>query len=317
VKLDGSNVVETSTNAPTTNATKQSNTTSTVKQQPASTQNVSRPRPPRITPNSFPVLKILLFIIGITAVVLVRRMDQMSFRSITEEEAVEMAQEVKVSLPDQEIRFLDSDKTQKLKPGTKVKVLGVYKQQLNKGNSPRVYWTNQQYLMELPDGTRAYGPLMETAIGQRTVLAEGDTAVIKSVKKLKKAPTVQATGKTSKFDYAYTLEEREGQYALEDLHIYFPQRVAYLGDGLHEEDFLIDNDSVAEDMSVAQRAKKFFFYDIRPVTKKQGFFVFPKYQVWNEFYIQRWFRSIMIFLAYVLEIILIVAFVRFLKNDVF
>lgn len=247
----------------------------------------------------------LLMLFTVLAIVLVRRMDQMSFRSITEEEAMEMAQEYKVSLPDQEVTLLESGETQKLKTGKTVKVLGVYKEKLNKGNSPRVYWTSQKYLMELPDGTRAYGPLMETAIGQLTVLPEGDTAMITAVKKAKKNPTVQATGAESRFDYAYTLEGHKEQYALEDLHIYFPQRVAYLAKGLREEDYTAGRDTLAENKKDFQKVKKFFLYDIRPVTKKVGFFVFPKYQVWNEFYLKRWFRNLMIFVAYIVELLVI------------
>lgn len=261
------------------------------------------------------VLKPLPILLAIVAIVLVRRMDQMSYRSITEEEALEMAQEIKVALPDQEVTLLNSGETQKLKTGKTVKVLGVYKTKLNKGNSPRVYGTSQKYLIELPDGTRGYGPLMETAIGQLGVLAEGDTAVITAVKKLKKKPTVKATGNESRTEYAYTLEGHEGQYAREDIHFYFPQRVVYLADGLREEDFAITSDTIGENKKDFQKVKKFFLYDIRPITKKTGFFVFPKYQVWNEFYLQRWFRNLMIFVAYVVEILLIFVWIpRFIRK---
>ena len=195
-----------------------------------------------------------------------------------------------------------------------MKVLGVYRNKLNKGN-PCVYSTSQQYLIELPDGTRAYGPLMETAIGQLTVLPEGDTAMITAVKKAKKNPTVQATGAESYFEYAYTLEGHKEQYALEDLHIYFPQRVAYLAKGLREEDYLAGRDTLAENKKDFQKVKKFFLYDIRPITKKVGFFVFPKYQVWNEFLLQRWARSLMIFVAYVIELLLIFKWIpRFIRK---
>lgn len=251
-------------------------------------------------------LKALLFFIGVLAIVLVRRMDQMSYRSITEEEALEMAQEIKITLPDQEVTMLNTGEPQKLKTGKTVKVLGVYKNKLNKGNSPRVYWTNQNYLMELPDGTRAYGPLMETAVGHLNIFPEGDTAVITAVKLLKKNPVVQKTGEESRFQYAYTIEGHEGQYALEDLRIYFPQRVVYLANGLTPGRYTAGNDTLAENKKDFQKVKKFFLYDIRPITKKTGFFVFPKYQVWNEFYLQRWFRNLMIFFAYLLEIGLIV-----------
>lgn len=259
------------------------------------------------------IFKSILFLLGVIAVILVRRMDQMSFQPISEEQALELAQDVKVTIPDQEIHVFGSKETQKLKVGTTVKVLGVFKEKLNKGNSPRVYWTNQYYLLGLPDGTQAYGPLMETALGQKNVLAEGDTAIITEVKKLKKAPDVVSTGKPSRFEYVYTLEGHEEQYALEDLHIYFPQRVAYLAGGLREEKY-IPADGMIENMSFGQRAKKFFFYDIRPITKKNGFFLFPKYQFWNEFLLQRWFRSLLIFLAYILEIFLIFRFLGHLNK---
>jgi TPR repeat protein len=283
---------------------------------PAASHSAKTPKPaPRTTRKHFPIVNFILLLLAIVAIVLVRRMDQMSFRSITEEEAVEMAQEIKVTIPDQEVTLLESGETQKLKTGKNVKVLSVYKEKLNKGNSPRVYWTNQKYLIELPDGTRAYGPLMETAIGQLIVLPEGDTAVITAVKKAKKNPTVQATGAESRFEYAYTLEDHKEPYALEDLHIYFPQRVAYLAQGLREEDFTVGQDTLAENKKDFQKVKKFFLYDIRPITKKVGFFVFPKYQVWNEFYLQRWFRNLMVFVAYVIELLLIFIWIpRFIRK---
>lgn len=274
----------------------------------------SRPIP-RASRKPFPILNLILIVLAIAAVVLVRRMDQMSYRSITEEEALERAQEIKVALPDQEVTLLNSGETQKLKVGKTVKVLGVYKTRLNKGNAPRVYWTNQKYLMELPDGTRAYGPLMETAIGQLTVLPEGDTAVITAVKKAKKNPKVQATGAESRFEYAYTLEGHKDPYALEDLHIYFPERVAYLAKGLREEDFAITCDTIGENKKDFQKMKKFFLYDIRPITKKTGFFVFPKYQIWNEFLLQSWARKLMVFAAYVIELLLIFIWIpRFIRK---
>lgn len=325
VALDGSNVIETPNPnmylvelqrpdpAPTPTSPRNFN------KKPAASHSAKTPKPaPRTTRKHFPIVNFILLLLAIVAIVLVRRMDQMSFRSITEEEAVEMAQEIKVTIPDQEVTLLESGETQKLKTGKNVKVLGVYKEKLNKGNSPRVYWTNQKYLIELPDGTRAYGPLMETAIGQLTVLPEGDTAVITAVKKAKKNPTVQATGAESRFEYAYTLEDHKEPYALEDLHIYFPQRVAYLAQGLREEDFTVGQDTLAENKKDFQKVKKFFLYDIRPITKKVGFFVFPKYQVWNEFYLQRWFRNLMVFVAYVIELLLIFiwipSFIRKLKK---
>lgn len=322
VALDGSNVIETPNPnmylvelqrpdpAPTPTSPRNFN------KKPASPKSIKSPKPIPTTPRKhFPIVNLILLLLAIVAIVLVRRMDQMSFRSITEEEALERAQEIKVALPDQEVTLLNSGETQKLKVGKTVKVLGVYKTRLNKGNAPRVYWTNQKYLMELPDGTRAYGPLMETAIGQLTVLPEGDTAVITAVKKAKKNPKVQATGAESRFEYAYTLEGHKDPYALEDLHIYFPERVAYLAKGLREEDFAITCDTIGENKKDFQKMKKFFLYDIRPITKKTGFFVFPKYQIWNEFLLQSWARKLMVFAAYVIELLLIFIWIpRFIRK---
>ena len=257
--------------------------------------NVQKTR--KASVSSGKMLKRILFLaVTVLAIVLVRRMDQMSYKSVSEADAVALAQKVTVAIPDQEIKLLGSDKTRKLQIGTRVKVLGVYKQKLNKGNSPRVYWTSQEYLIELPDGKRGHGPLMETALGQRTILPTGDTAVITSVRKLAKAPKVWANGRESRYQFAYTLKGHKGQYALEDLKMFFPQRVTYLAEGL----------TPKEDTSTfLRKVEKFFTYDIRPVTRKPGYFLFPKYQIWNEFLLQYWFRVLMIVVAYILELLII------------
>ena len=259
---------------------------------------------------------ILLLAAAVLAIVLIRRMDQMSYRPITEKEAVAMARNITVGIPDQEIKLLGTDKTRKLPVGTRVKVLGVYKQKLNNGNSPRVYWTNQEYLIELPDGKRGHGPLMETALGQKTILPTGDTAVIASVKKLAKAPKRHTNGLDSRFPFAYTMKGHKGQYALEDLHIYFPQRVTYLADGLTQEKYAAGYDELNGTGKALRKAWKFFTYDIRPVTKKPGYFLFPKYQIWNEFLLQYWFRTLMIVVAYLLELLIIFRWIpRLIRGD--
>ena len=49
--------------------------------------------------------------------------------------------------------------------------------------------------------------------------------------------------------------------------------------------------------------------------RKTGFFVFPKYQVWNEFLLQHWARRLMIFAAYVIELLLIFLWIpRFIRK---
>ena len=260
---------------------------------------------------------ILLFTL---AIVLIRRMDQMSYQPISEGQAMEMAREVKIAIPDQEIKFLDNEGSQKLKVGSTVKVLGIYKPQLNKGDSP-LQLDNPNYLLQFADSTRGYGSLIEMAIGQRTLLPEGDTVTITAVKTVKKAPKVQATGETSQFSHSYTLEGRKQQYAQEDLNIVsqdFSQCVTYLGEGLHAEDFTPPIDTVSNFNSFLGKAKKLILYDIRPMTKKNGFFLFPKYQKWNEFKLGGRLRSILIWMAYIIEILLILIILnRFFKGTKF
>lgn len=247
---------------------------------------------------------ILLFTL---AIVLIRRMDQMSYQSISEEQAMEMAREVKIAIPDQEIKLLDNEGSQTLKAGSTVKVLGIYKPQLNKGDSPLLL-DHPCYLLQFADSTLGYGPLIEAAIGQRTVLPEGDTVTITAVKKTKSG-------------YAYTLEGRKQQYAQEDLNIVSQdssQCVTYLGEGLHAEDFTPPIDTVSNFNSFLGKAKKFILYDIRPMTKKNGFFLFPKYQKWNEFKLGDRLRSILIWMAYIIEILLIIIILnRFFKGTKF
>ena len=194
--------------------------------------------------------KTIIFLFFALVVIQFRRMDQMSYKPINEEQAMELAQEVKITNPDQEVTLLDTDTlvTQTLKKKSTVKVLGVYKPRLNKGASP-LEPENRQYLMLLPDSTRAYGPLAEEVI--------------------------------------------------------LPQGLTYLGEGLSEEDYVIPADSISWFQSFIGKAKKLFLYDIRPVTKKNGFFLFPKYRNWNEYHLPYWLRITMIVLAYIIEIILI------------
>ena len=243
----------------------------------------------------------------ILAIVLIRRMDQMSYQPISNEQALEMAREAKIAIPDQEIQLLDTDGSQKLKVGSTVKVLGIYKPQLNKGDSPLLL-DHPCYLLQLADSTRGYGPLIEAAIGQRTVLPEGDTVTITAVKKTKSG-------------YAFTLGGRKKQFAQEDLNMVSQdssQCVTYLGEGLHAEDFAPTTDTVSSFQSFIGKAKRFILYDIRPVTKKNGFFLFPKYQKWNEFKLGGRLRSILIWMAYIIEILLILIILnRFFKGTKF
>lgn len=194
---------------------------------------------------------ILLFLFG-AAVVLIRLMDILSYQAITDEEAHEMAREVTITVPNQKVTLFDTGETVTLKKKSTVKLLGICKRKLNKGDSP-LLTENPIYLLELPDSTWAYGRITETAIGKTTLLPDGDTTVMKQV--------VYQFGRFNKDD--------------------FP------------------ND---------------FLYNIRPATKKNGFFLFPKRQGWNEFRWSQKTRSILLVLAYLVEIILIISLFKILSN---
>lgn len=262
---------------------------------------VRRPRSSTRRVNLWPLVgRALLFLLTVTAIGLVWHMDRLSFVPITEAEALERAETVKVTLPDQKVRLVESGTEQKLPVGSKVTVLGVYKKQLDRGNSPRVYWTNQSYFIRLRDGKLAYGPLMETAIGHPTLLPSGDTAVVKSVKQLKKHPVRQHDSTTSAYPYAYTLEGHKEVYALEDLKMHFPQRVAFQSGGLQAstvESILAD--TLANGSRAFWPTVRYAIYKIIPSTAKSGYFLYPRFQQWNEFRLQRWFRNLLSFLAFI------------------
>lgn len=262
---------------------------------------VRRPRSSARRVNLWPLVgRTLLFLLTVTAIGLVWHMDRLTFVPITEAEALERAETVKVTLPDQTVRLVENGKEKKLAVGSKVTVLGVYKRKLDKGNSPRVYWTNQSYLLRLRDGTLAYGPLMETAIGYPTLLPSGDTVMVKAVKKVKKNPTRQYDGASSAYPYAYTLEGHKEVYALEDLKMHFPERIAYQAEGLQPADIEAARvDTLANGRRAFWPTVRYTIYRITPSTSKSGYFLYPRFQQWSEFRLQRWFRNLLSFLAFI------------------
>ena len=264
-----------------------------------------RVRRPRTAParhvNLWPLVgRTLLFLLAVTAIGLVWHMDRLTFVPITEQEALEHAETVKVTIPGQTVHPVDGGKERKLTVGSKVTVLGVYKRRLDRGNSPRVYAPNQQYLMRLRDGSLAYGPLMETAVGHQALLPSGDTVVVRSVKQLKKNPARQSDGGASAYAYAFTLEDRKETYALEDLTMHFPQRVAYQHGGVKEADVAaILADTTAGGKRTFRSTVRYAIYKLTPSTRLNGYFLYPRFQQWTEFRLQRWFRNLLSFLAFV------------------
>ena len=256
------------------------------------------------------LVRLLLFVLALLPIVLIFHMDRLTFVPITVEEALKRAETVKVTLPEQTVRLVADGKEKSLAVGSKVTVLGVYKKKLDKGNSPRVYWTNQQYLLQLRDGSLAHGPLMETAVGHPTLLPSGDTVMVKSVKKVKKRPIVQATGVVSAFDYAYTLEGLKETYALEDLKMYFPERVAYQYGGLKADTIeSARTDTLANGKRAFWPSVRHTLYKVIPSTNKSGYFLYPRFQEWNEFLMKRWFRNLLTLAAFIAFIVILVRWV--------
>ena len=92
--------------------------------------------------------------------------------------------------------------------------------------------------------------------------------------------------------------------------------MAYLADGLTPDKYTADADELTAARKVLRKVVKFFAYDIRPVTKKPGYFLFPKYQIWNEFLLQYWFRTLMIVVAYLLDLLIIFRWLpRLIRGD--
>lgn len=73
--------------------------------------------------------------------------------------------------------------TKEIPAGTKVKVLAIYRKELNGKTKPRYYNIYQEHLIELPDGTRGYAELPEACIGMRLEDKDGNSHTITDIRK--------------------------------------------------------------------------------------------------------------------------------------
>lgn len=106
-------------------------------------------------------------------------------KRLTEKEVAATAKEVTVKWPAKTLKAVTHEDAGKLKPGTKVTLLGILVKNIHEREVFN-YGDKVQYLVQLPDGNRVLANLPEAAVVFRPVVkATGDTVAVKSVNKNK------------------------------------------------------------------------------------------------------------------------------------
>ena len=228
---------------------------------------------------------------------------KLSYKPLTEEAALERAVPMKTMFPTTMQVMSGSDKKEiELKPGTPIKFLGACMKPLNAradekndiyhqyfNMSPRVYTPSQLFMIETEDGIRGVTSLPEAIIGRKIEITKGDetgqTFVVSGVKKIKS---------DDEFPYEFSVEGSDKIFKwgtfkelTKDVEI-----VVYsnpLG-------------GVPEEMQ-HKKAHVPRFMPI-PTHEQNGFFLFPRFKVWNMYLLKPFFRSSIILIL--LWIILLV-----------
>lgn len=241
------------------------------------------------------LLEILVFVlslvIGVFCITQYRCIWKMlSYKPVSEEEALEKAIEMKTSVATKMTVLSDSVYEKDVAAGTPIKVLGAYMRDLSYRNdeyhnlSPRNYTPGQYYYIELADGTRGAAMLPEALIGRRMVITKGDdagdTLTVSSVKKNKSNDTYPfdyyAEGKKTPYHWGEfsCLNEEVGMVVYSCPLLNVPK----------------------EKLWKVTKVPPFMKI---PVYMRGGFFLFPRFKSWHAFLIvplARWAISIAVWL---------------------
>ena len=233
---------------------------------------------------------------------------KLSYKPITEEVALEKAIPMKTVLPTTLYVMSGSDQREiDLRPGTNIKILGASMKLLSAradGSSdvyhpyydlsPKVFTPTQVFLIETENGIRGNAMLPEAIIGRKIVVKSGeeagDTLVVKGVKKIKSEDT---------FPYTYTVEGRKNSYNWGEFNV-----------PVEEGQIVVYNNpfgGVPEEMQ-HKKAHIPSFMKI-PVHEQNGFFLFPRFKIWNMYLLKPFFRSLLM-LIIVWLVILVIALWR-------
>lgn len=241
------------------------------------------------------LLEILVFVlslvIGVFCITQYRCIWKMlSYKPVSEEEALEKAIEMKTSVATKMTVLSDSVYEKDVAAGTPIKVLGAYMRDLSYRNdeyhnlSPRNYTPGQYYYIELADGTRGAAMLPEALIGRRMVITKGDdagdTLTVSSVKKNKSNDT---------YPFDYYAEGKKTPYHWGEFSC------------MNEEVKMVVYSCPLLNVPKEKLWKVTWvppFMKI-PVYMRGGFFLFPRFKSWHAFLIvplARWAISIAVWL---------------------
>ena len=82
--------------------------------------------------------------------------------------------------------------------------------------------------------------------------------------------------------------------------MHFPERVAYQHGGIKAADIeAARTDTLANGHRAFWPTVRYTLYKIRPSTLKNGYFLYPRFQQWNEFLMKRWLRNLLTFAAFI------------------
>lgn len=232
---------------------------------------------------------------------------KLSYKPLTEEAALKRAIPMKTVFPTTMQVMSGSDKKEiEIKAGTPIKFLGACMKLLNNRvdgktdfhhpsyiMSPRVYTPSQLFLIETEDGIRGAAFLPEAIIGRKIEITKGDemgqTFVVSGIKKIKS---------DDKYPYEFSVEGSDKTFKWDS----FKQLTK-------DTEIVIYNNpfgGVSEEMQhKIARVPKFM-----PIPKHEqnGFFLFPRFKVWNMYYLKPFLRSLVV-LILLWIILLVVALV--------
>ena len=238
---------------------------------------------------------------------------KLSYKPISEEVALEKAIPMKTVLPTTLYVMSGSDQREiEIHPGTNLKILGASMKLLNLrvdvssdiyhqyyDLSPKVFTPTQVFLVELENGVRGNAILPEAIIGRRIVIKSGeeagDTLVVKGVKKIKSE---------DKFPYTYTVEDRKNSYNWGEFNV------------LAEEGQIVVYNNPFGGIPEEYQHKKAHIPSFMkiPVHEQNGFFLFPRFKIWNMYLLKPFFRSLLM-LIIVWLIVLVIALWRNHSHD--
>lgn len=228
---------------------------------------------------------------------------KLSYKPITEEVALERAVQMKTLLPTKMRVISGSEKSEiELRAGTSIKVIAVCMSPLNQRvdeqlgvhnfkQPPTSYTPSQVYLIETDNGVRGVAALPEMVIGRRMRVTEGedagDTLLVTGIKKIQSK---------DKYPYEFIVEGRSTTYKWGMFSYPRPDSA-----------IVVYNSPSGDEIpgALQQSVSRVPSFLRTPVHESEGFFLFPRYKVWNMYKLVPFFRSaIILFLIWIVLMVI-------------